>query len=165
MVRIGEVQVDPVEAFVGERCLQNLHGVVMHHAHVGDAACADLAQGMSDARRVHLDTQKVMILRRVRHLYDGVAIPRTNFQHAWGLTLEDRVQIQHLTLVPHPKLRPVGIYRALLSGRHAPFTADVTTNGLVMRGVGLHGEWIRPKRSASLHYRRPIQVRFRRGGL
>jgi hypothetical protein len=75
---------------------KHLHRVVLDDAHVAQLLLAHQLEQRTDARRVHLQAEQV-VLRVLRGVGGaGVAHAEADLQHAWGLAAEGRREVERL---------------------------------------------------------------------
>ena len=127
----------------GDHLREHLDGVVLNHAQVADALALDELEQVADARRVHLDGQKIAVGPGLRDGGSGLAHTEADLQHHRRMAAEQGGQIQAARRERHAVARQEILDGARLCVGDAPLTQDEAAHRTVTIGtwrVGL-GQW------------------------
>src|SRR5690606_37528131 len=115
---------------------EHLDGVAIVDPHIAQAVVQQAVEQGPDTRAVHLDTDEILLRRRLGHLQQGMAHAETDFQSARRLPAKDRIQIQLPLLQAQAETRPALFPAALLAFGHATGAHHEAADGAARLAVG-----------------------------
>ena len=127
---------DAVQAAFTKHGFDHFHGVVAHHADVGDLVFGDEFEQVADARAVDVDGEKVFFRQTAGDFGGGGAHAEADFQDFRIITAESGVQIDGGSLKIQAELRPVVVDGALLGGGHMALAQDEGFDAAPLSAVG-----------------------------
>ena len=119
-------------ACIRQHVVDDLHGVVLHDADVGEILFANALEQSAHARFMDLAAQKIVVGTHARNVCGGLAHSKPDFKHQRGAAPKNGSRVEWGRCVGHDKPRPQILKRLGLACGGAACSSHKTFDGLGM---------------------------------